>query len=538
MRDWVWRTFLLRVCAISVAGAAAAAAGPPAQVIAVDGGMIAVPAPSPDGVARFKGVPYAAPPVGMLRWRPPAPVVPWHSVRATDHFAADCMQTSNERASPAANRRSEDCLYLNIWSAAKPGDSRPVFVWIHGGGSREGSGAQPQFDGTALARKGVVVVTINYRLGPLGFLSTRALSAESGYGASGNYGFMDEIAALRWVARNIGAFGGDRARVTVGGESSGAVSTGVLMASPMAAGLFHQAIGESGSVFRVAGFGSMGAQGLAFEEGKGEILMRRVGAVDLAALRAVPATALLAAAGGMGVFFNLPVVDGHVLPASPWQVFAAHRQNDVPLLVGWNADEGSLERMADHGTLASLLKRFYGPSAPEVAALYPEATSGDIDAATKAVGDNAIAYSTWKWAIAQERFGKHPVYLYSFDRAPPVPEGAFGAGIDARRAGAFHGAEIVYVFDTLAAQPRWAITADDRRIAAQMSGYWANFITTGSPDGPGLPAWPPYNEATGPQRMRIGLVTKAEPDPDHVRFVALMAAHAHVDAPDPAPPGR
>jgi para-nitrobenzyl esterase len=538
MRRPVWRRILLRGCAISLMGAPAAGAGQPAQVIAVDGGMIAVPSPGPDGVIRLKGVPYAAPPVGMLRWRPPAPVVPWEGVRATARFAADCMQKPSDRASPAANRRSEDCLYLNVWRAAEPKAGRPVFLWIHGGGSREGSGAQPQFDGTALARKGVVVVTINYRLGPLGFLSTRALSAESGYGASGNYGLMDDLAALRWVQRNIGAFGGDPRRVTVGGESSGAVSTGVLMASPLAAGLFHQAIGESGSVFRIAGFGSMGAQGLAFEESKGETLMARVGARDLAALRAVPATTLLAAADGMGVFFNLPVVDGHVLPDSPWHVFAAHRQNDVPLLVGWNADEGSLERMADHWTLASLLKRFYGPSAPEVAALYPEATPGDIDVATEAVGDNAIAYSTWKWAVAQERFGKHPVYLYRFDRAPPVPDGAFGPALDARLAGAFHGSEMVYVFDTLASQPRWAITADDRRIAAQMSAYWANFITTGSPDGPGLPAWPPYNEAAGPQRMRIGLVTKAEPDPDHARFAALMAAHAHVDAPDPAPPGR
>ncbi len=533
MRGVGWRRILGLGCAAMLLGAQAAGA----EVLAIDGGQIAVPTPESGGVRSFKGLPYAAPPVGALRWRPPAPVVAWHGVRAADRFAADCMQKPSERASPAARPRSEDCLYLNVWSAAPPRARLPVYVWIHGGGSRVGSGAQPQFDGTALARQGIVVVTINYRLGVLGFLSTRALSVESGYGASGNYGFMDDMAALRWVQRNIGAFGGDPARVTIGGESSGSVSTGVLMASPLAAGLFHQAIGESGSVFRIAGFGSMGAQGLAFEEAKGGRLAARVGAHDLAALRAVPATTLLSAADGMGVFFNLPVVDGHLLPASPWHVFEAKRQNDVTMLIGWNADEGSLERMADHWTLQGLLSRFYGAAAPQVAALYPEATPGDIGVATEAVGDNAIAYSTWKWGVAQQRFGKKPVYVYEFDRAPPVPDGAFGPAIDARLAGAFHGAEMVYAFDTLGAEPRWAITDGDRRVAAQMSGYWANFIKTGTPNGPGLPAWPPYSQATGPQRMRIGLVTKAERDPDYARFVALMAAHAHADPADPAPPG-
>jgi para-nitrobenzyl esterase len=302
----------------------------------------------------------------------------------------------------------------------------------------------------------------------------------------------------------------------------------------MAAGLFQQAIGESGSVFRVAGFGSMGAEGLAFEEAKGAKLAALLGARNLADLRAVPADKLLAAAGSMGIYFNLPVVDGHVLPDSPWRVFQARRQNDVPLLIGWNANEGSLERMHDHWTLAGLLARYYGPSAPRVAALYPD----DTRMTTQAVGDNAIAYPTWKWGVAQLRFGKKPVYVYEFDRAPPVPEGAFGAGIDARLAGAFHGSEMVYVFNTLASEPHWAITDDDRRVAAQMSAYWANFIKTGTPNGAGLPHWPPYTQETGTQRMRIGPVTKAETDPDYARFMSLMAFHAGTDAPDPLPPSR
>jgi para-nitrobenzyl esterase len=528
---------LVWVCLVGLMGPRAARTVPAQDVLTVDGGLIAVPAPGPDGVRRFRGLPYAAPPMGPLRWRPPASVVPWHGVRATGRFAPDCTQEASGTAGLPVRPRSEDCLYLNVWSAAGH-TAQPVFVWIHGGGSRFGSGAQPQYDGTALALHGIVVVTINYRLGPFGFLSTPALSAESGYGASGNYGFMDEIAALRWVQRNIATFGGDPHRVTVGGESSGAVSTGVLMASPMAAGLFQQAIGESGSVFRVAGFGSMGAESLAFEEAKGAQLAARLGAQTLAALRAVPADKLLAAAGGMGIYFNLPVVDGHVLPDSPWRVFQSRRQNDVPLLIGWNANEGSLERMHDHWTLAGLLARYYGPASQQVAALYPRTDSDDTRVTTQAVGDNAIAYPTWKWGVAQLRFGKNPVYVYQFDRAPPVPKGAFGAGIDARLAGAFHGSEMVYVFNTLASQPNWAITEGDRRVAAQMSSYWANFIKTGTPNGAGFPSWPPYADATGAQRMRIGLVTSAETDPDRARFIALMAFHARTDPPAPLPPSR
>jgi para-nitrobenzyl esterase len=282
----------------------------------------------------------------------------------------------------------------------------------------------------------------------------------------------------------------------------------------------------------------MGAEGLAFEEAKGAKLASLVGAHDLAELRAVPAAKLLAAVDSMGIYFNLPVVDGHVLPDSPWRVFQARRQNDVPLLIGWNADEGSLERIHDHWTLSGLLARYYGRAAPAVAALYPRAGLDDTRVTTEAVGDNAIAYPTWKWGVAQLRFGKKPVYVYEFDRVPPVPEGAFGAGIDARLAGAFHGSEMVYVFNTLASEPHWAITADDRRVAVQMSAYWANFIKTGSPNGVGLPHWPSYTQATGMQRMRIGLVTQAETDPDDARFVSLMAFQARTDLPDPLPPKR
>lgn len=516
--------------------AAAQAQTAPVRTRVIDGGRIAIPSPAADGVTSFKGLPYAAAPVGPLRWRPPAPVVAWRDVRSSDHFAPDCMQKPSPTSSPATRPRSEDCLYLNVWSAAPRAARQPVFVWFHGGGSRVGSGAQPQYDGAALARRGVVVVTVNYRLGPLGFLASRALSAESGYGASGNYGFMDDIAALRWVQRNIAQFGGDPKRVTIGGESSGSVTTGLLMASPLAAGLFQQAIGESGSVFRVAELGSMGATGLAVEEARGDRLAAAIGAPTLAALRAVPADAILDAADKTGAYFNLPVVDGHVLPDAPWRVFESHRQNDVPLLVGWNSDEGSLQRMGPLAPLPELLAKYYGPAAATILPFYPGAVTGKLDVESKAAGENSIAYPTWKWAIAQRRFGTHPVYVYQFDRAPPLPQGAFGPTFDVRNAGAFHGSEMVYVFDTLASQPTWHVSEDDRRVAAQMSGYWANFIKTGDPNGAGLPHWPRYDPASRPQRMRIGLETGAIPDPDFAKFTAIMAAHRAIDPADPSRP--
>ncbi len=516
------------VLAIASASQAADTRGP----LRIEGGAITLPAPGADGVTIVKGLPYAAPPVGPLRWRPPAAVIAWSGVRAADRFGPDCPQKPSPTSSPIERPRSEDCLYLNVWTAAKPGVKQPVFVWIHGGGSRVGSGAQPQFDGTALAKQGVVVVTINYRLGALGFLSTSALSAESGYGASGNYGFMDDIAALRWVKRNIALFGGDPGRVTIGGESSGSVSTGALMVSPLAAGLFHQVIGESGSVFRVAEPGSMGASGLAAEEARGDALALKLGARDLAALRDIPADAVLAAAEGKGKFFNLPVVDGHVLPASPWTMFARRRHNDVPLLVGWNATEGSMQLPL--GPLPELLAKYYGPAAPDVAKLYPVTDTNALPVAIDAAGDIGIAYSTWKWALAQQRFGTKPVYVYEFDRAPPIPAGSYHGRFDAKLAGAFHGAEIPYVFDTLAAQPDWAITDDDRRIAQQMSHYWANFIKTGHPDGPGLPAWPAYAPVAQPKRLQIGLTTTAQADPDHAKFMALKAVHDRIDPAEPA----
>lgn len=522
---------LLAALAFSLSGAAA-----PAGDLRIEGGTIAVPASDGDGVQVVKGIPYAAAPVGERRWAAPAPVVPWAGVRKTDTFGPDCMQAVNEN-SPASRPRSEDCLFLNVWTPGTSG-RHPVFVWIHGGGSRVGSGAQPTFDGTAFARDGIVVVTINYRLGPFGFLSTPELSAQSGYGASGNYGFMDVIAALGWVQRNIARFGGDPAHVTIGGESSGSVTTSVLMASPMARGLFQQAIGESGSSLRRAEPSSMGATTLMAEEARGVALMKDVGAQSLPALRAVPAATILASATRLanGQFYNLPVVDGHVLTDAPWRTFASGRFNDVPLLAGWNADEGSLMLLGPKRTFAQMLEQTYGTQAHTVARLYPHDAGGEQAALVSASGHHNIAYPTWLWAYGAARFGHKPVYVYEFDHAPPLPAGLFGPNFDVGLAGAYHGAEIPYVFDTLDAQKGWHIAAADRTVARQMHGYWASFILSGMPGGSGPAHWPRYVPGPGAMRMRIAEKSAAIRDPDWERFTALMAVHAAIDPPLPGPP--
>jgi para-nitrobenzyl esterase len=532
-------------CQIPVYGQATASQ----PSIVVEGGKIVVPPARPGGIIRLAGIPYAAPPIGPLRWRAPLPVKPWSGVRDTGDFAADCLQPVSA-ASPAGRPKSEDCLYLNIWTQGLAGGRRPVFVWIHGGGSQFGSGAQPQFDGSSLAKRGIVVVTINYRLGALGFLSSTALSAESGYHTSGNYGFMDDIAALQWVKRNIAKFGGDPAQVTIGGESSGSVSTGTLMSSPHAAGLFQRVIGESGSVFRLAGNGSMGATSLGGEEAKGDrlfatVLGRKQGpstARDLVRLRDMPGQAILAVTARMSQadFFNLPVVDGYILPDAPWQLFAHHRHNDVPLLVGWNSGEGSMEMMFT-GTLPPrdvLLHKDYGAAASVVAPYYPATNADQTRQLLKIAGDYAFGYPNWKWAAAQSQFGKAPVYVYEFDHAPPVPAGYFGAGFDVKWAGAFHGSEITYVFDNLDSERGWLVTPQDRAIAAKMSAYWAAFIKSGSPNATGLSPWPRYQLGSQAFRMQIGEVTAAGPDPDLERFEGIKAAHDAVDGPEPAPPRR
>lgn len=280
----------------------------------------------------------------------------------------------------------------------------------------------------------------------------------------------------------------------------------------------------------------MGAVNLKGEEARGDAFFAKLGATDLAGARALPTQAILDATRQVDPinFFNLPVVDGHVLADGPWRTFARHKQNDVPLLVGWNSGEGSMQLMFmdKFGPLPDVLKGYYGVAADQVAPLYPGAPD-DPHLLIKAAGDYGFGYPNWKWAMAQAQFGKAPVYVYEFDHAPPVPEGYFGPKFDSRLAGAYHGSELAYVFGTLNTEPKWAVGDVDRRISAQMSTYWANFIKTGQPGGPGLPAWPSYDPAHGPQRMHIAAETAAGPDPDFALFTTLKAAHDRIDPPEP-----
>jgi para-nitrobenzyl esterase len=435
------------------------------------------------GWSVYKGVPFAAPPVGELRWRPPAPVTPWTGTRITDAFAPACMQTGVSMPGETPPAVSEDCLYLNIWTAAKKVQEHlPVIVWIYGGGYINGSASMPLYWGDRLAHKGVVVVTIAYRLGPLGFLAHPELTRESPHHSSGNYGLMDQIAALEWIQRNIAAFGGDPNNVTIAGQSSGAISVSILMASPLAKGLFQRAIGESGGLFEPLQLAPEYL--LANAERDGEKYAASLGAASLQELRRLPATALLKGSAGD---VSHPVIEPYVLPVSPYEAFASGRQNDVPLLIGSNAEEArslvdvSLMKAA---TFDSDLERSWGPLPAPLIAAYPHVT--DEQARLDLERDLRFAWDLWAWARLQTGNGQDPVYYHLFRQQPPFPAGSVYEGW-----GASHYAELWYVFDHLDQEP-WHWTTSDRKVAEEISSYWVNFARSGNPNGPGLPSWPAF----------------------------------------------
>ena len=432
------------------------------------------------GIRVFKGIPFAAPPIGELRWKPPQPMTKWTGVRAADSFAHACMQPPVSAARPALPT-SEDCLYLNVWTAGAHGDKRPVMVWIHGGAWTRGSGATESYDGTALARKGAVVVTANYRLGVFGFLAHPELTAESPRRASGNYGILDHVAALHWVQRNIGAFGGDPGRVTIFGESAGSWSVNVVQATPLAKGLFHRAIGQSGGQFaQMVSLAEAEQAGLAFASS--------AGAGNLKALRSVSAADLLA----IPSFRTSVNVDGYVLPDTIREIFSHKRHNDVPILLGSNADEWTTftNPATFPTTMAAYRQRVekqYGDAVRDYDAVYPVTAEADIPKALLALGrDATFTLEMRTWARLATR-ARENAFLYHFTRVPPGPNPAWGA---------YHAAEIVYAFNNVGKLP-W-VTGADRRLADQMSSYWVNFATGGDPNGTGLMAWPAYDEADEP----------------------------------------
>ena len=457
------------------------------QVVTESGAISGVLA---NGLRVYKGIPFAAPPVGDLRWRPPVHAAPWTGTRKADAFAPACMQVGVSMPGETTPAVSEDCLYLNIWTTAEAKaapEHLPVIVWIYGGGYINGSASMPLYWGDRLAQKGVVVVTISYRLGPLGFLALPELTRESPHHSSGNYGLMDQIAALEWIQRNIAAFGGDPKCVTIAGQSSGSISVSILMVSPLAKGLFRRAIGESGGLFEPLQLAPKYL--LANAEHDGEKYAVSLGAASLQQLRQSPASQLTGNAGGI----VHPVIDPYVLPLSPYEAFTSGQQNDVALLIGSNADEARALVDVSRDTAATFdsdLEHSVGQLPPALVAAYPHAT--DEEARQAQLGlerDLRFGWDMWAWARLQAGTGKSPVFYYSFRQQPPFPASSVYAGW-----GASHFAELWYVFNHLD-QSHWNWTAADRKLADEMSTYWVNFARSGDPNGPGLPPWPAFTNA-------------------------------------------
>lgn len=465
-----------------------------------------------NGVNAFLGIPYAAPPLGVLRWRPPRPASRWSGIRAATQPAARCLQHAPYgELEPYNPNMSEDCLYLNVWTPDASSQAMlPVFLWIHGGEFWAGSGSEPRYNGTNLAARNAVVVTINHRLGVFGFFSHPELSAESARGVSGNYGLLDQIAALNWVRDNIAAFGGNPHCITLAGESAGSCSVSGLMASPLAKDLFQRALGQSCSYFMPEPH-AMKPLSHSENEERGVHFMRTAGANSLAELRALPGRLVLDAWLKDPTKRFQPCLDGYVLPHVA-EVFASGRQALVPLLVGWNGDEFGFMRAAggkfDAQTFRRGVERSFGTDAGPLLSAYE---SGDALASAVALSsDRMMVYPTWKWAELHAK--QVPVFVYQFDRSPPGS--AFGAT---------HACEIEYVFGVLDSKPR-DYQPEDRALAAHIGDYWVNFARTGDPNGNGLPAWPPY----GPDKtvLHLNASIAAKPLQIRTRLELLDAIYA------------
>jgi para-nitrobenzyl esterase len=477
----------------------------------------------------FLGIPFAAPPVGPLRWKPPQPAEKWHGVREATAFGSHCMQPNIYQdmifRDPGP---SEDCLTLNVWTAAKDKKAKlPVMVWIYGGGFAAGGSSEARQDGAHLATKGVVVVSMNYRLGIFGFLALPGLAGESAQHAAGDYGLMDQTAALGWVKKNIGAFGGDPRNVTLFGESAGSISVSAQMASPMAQGLFRQAIGESGGAFP----GPRGAMVRPLESTETEaaaFATRAFGTTDVAQLRAMSAEDLIdkieaAQKGHPGRLPFWPDVDGSFLPEPVSQIYAEGKQAHVALLAGWNRDEPSAmtARLPQPATVESFratAQKDFGDRAAEFLQLYPASTDGEaIRSTIDFAGDQFITFGTWEWLEAQVKTGGQPVYRYHFERPAPADQ-YHPAG-----SGAFHSDEINYVFGTLDARPGAVWQPEDQKLSDLMETYWTNFAKTGNPNGGDAPQWPQYDAQDGWQLMHLDVDSHAGPDEHRARELFLRS---------------
>ena len=449
------------------------------ETVRVEQGLLAGASGVDPEVRVYKGIPYAAPPLGELRWKAPQPPAAWQGVRQAAEFSPVCMQTPYPASAAIYQGKpqplSEDCLYLNVWTAAKSANERlPVMVWIHGGGFTRGSGSSASYDGENLARKGVVVVTMNYRLGVFGFFAYPALTAESKHNASGNYALLDQIAALEWVKKNIAAFGGDAKCVTIFGESAGSWAVNALMASPRAKGLFQRAIGESGGSF-----------------------------APMKTLRAKPAEEILKASNEQTI---RQVVDGWILPEEIYTIFAEGKQNDVPLIVGYNADEGTA--LAPQGVnmkkelfIADAQQR-YGNLAEKFLKVYPAGADEEaVNSFYAAYRDSVFGWEMRTWARLQTKTGRQPAYFYYFTRKPPGPQ--------REKLRAFHAADLAYVFGNFAWPFPWEDA--DRKLSDAITSYWTDLAKKGNPNGEGLTKWPVY-DAKKDQAIEFGdeIVVKSQ----------------------------
>ncbi|MFI5161048.1 MAG: carboxylesterase/lipase family protein [Sphingobacteriales bacterium] len=491
------------------------------------------------GIHSFKGIPFAQPPVGDLRWKEPMPAKNWTGTLKADHFGPNAMQKNvfgdmNFRSS----KMSEDCLYLNVWTPAKSAKAKlPVLVYYYGGGFVAGDGSESRYDGESMATKGIVSVTVNYRLGIFGLLAHPELTKESAHNASGNYGLLDQVAALQWVKNNIAAFGGDPNHITIAGESAGSISVCDLMASPLSRNLIAGAIGESGGILPVTPLADGEKRGAAFQQ--------TAGASSLADLRAIPAEKILDVAAKQGGFSMAIVVDGYFLPKPVADIFAAGEEAHVPLLVGWNSAEipyqGVMGRDAPTPeNYAKKIKQLYPNDSSAMMKLYPGSTQEEVlKSATQLASDRFIVFSTWKWAEEEAQTSGKPVYTYIFSRPRPAMVASMGnakpglaGGVvkgDANAApvkapptfaGASHASEIEYAMGNLWGNKVYAWGPDDYKVSATMENYFANFIKTSNPNGSGLPQWP-VNNKTITQQININVNTAAQPFDYRPRYLFL-----------------
>lgn len=537
-------TLLLAVVHVCLTAAAQNNYGFPVQA-KIENGFIEGNYDTKQGLQLFFGVPFAKPPVGELRWKAPQPLDNWKGVLSTKKFGPRPVQAVVfGDMSSRSDGLSEDCLYLNVWSPAKY-DTKglPVLVYFYGGGFVAGDGSEPRYDGASMAKKGIVVVTVNYRLNIFGFFAHPELSKEASYKASGNYGLLDQNAALKWVQKNIATFGGDPSKVTIAGESAGSISVTAQMASPLSKGLIAGAIGESGASINP----TLAPVPLAEAEKTGLDFAKSINAPTLAQLRAMSTQQIYELYNASKRFGFPTVIDGYFYTKTVPETFKAGEQSKVPLLVGWNSAEipGMAFTQGPYTEEAYVkkVKEAYPKDFDEVLKLYPHGSDKEIElSATALASDRFIAYSTWKWFDLQRKHSNQPVYRYMFSRIRPaladnsLTPGLAGGTVkkDANAfkmpepVGAAHASEIEYCMGNVYLVKDYAWTDDDHKVSATMLEYFANFIKTGNPNGKDLPNWPAaLKDATDPDVMIINTESKAVKATDDARYMFLDKAYGN-----------